>query len=242
MGYQTSGSAMAESSDPKCRTTDLQSQFGRHLAIGSVTFVCGSAPCFVLRLLHRRDFVVCSHLKSAEWRRAVRSWRLQDAIIYAVGGSLTIFFFGFDMVFVANVTLEDGFAWSISCGTSLAEMLFGMPALMTVFTLLLAVPSRLLRWIQHETMILCLLDVKGDVVTARRSQYHRPPKSRWNSKARRKKPSCLQQLQHEETVEAEETFEPDDFCNDVITEAPSNMCFSWTCQSMGCHREATQLA
>jgi len=155
--FQASGGALAKNADPQCESSNsVYEQLGRLLAIGSLTVVVGIMPSLVLSQLHQRDFIVCQG-DDQSWEAQLRLWQVQDRIIYFSGFAFIGFCFFYDLVFIANVTPEDGDAWCVSCIISMAQTLFVVPAVMTVITLFVVLLSRLSGRIHDETKLLCLV-------------------------------------------------------------------------------------
>lgn len=175
-----------------------------------------------------------------EWQQQLRVWQFQDGIIYCFGYVFVACCFFFDLVFISNVTPEDGLAWANACMVSMAQTLFGVPALMTLLTLPAVLASKLSRWVHNEVMDLCVLD--GDVVatSGERSSFRREPRSRWNSRALRRR-RLLTRGRSQQQLEEEEEEEADDVdLTDAVVEVDDTDqtwyagCSQWRCESWPC--------
>jgi len=237
--FQASGGALAKDVDPKCQPASVSEQIGRTVAVGLVTVILGIIPSLILSKLHQRDFVTCRREDSEDWQQQLRVWQIQDGIIYCCGYAFVAFCLFFDLVFIANVTPEDGLAWAIACITSMAQTLFGVPALMTLLTVLLVLASWLSEWVQKEVTCLCLVNV-DNTESRQHSSFRREPRSRWNSRARRRsiRTSALE-------LESEEDEVADDFhLADMMVDANETdftaqvRCSDWKCRALACEKDA----
>eukprot|EP00419_Tripos_fusus_P003872 CAMPEP_0172688984 /NCGR_PEP_ID=MMETSP1074-20121228/22820_1 /TAXON_ID=2916 /ORGANISM="Ceratium fusus, Strain PA161109" /LENGTH=186 /DNA_ID=CAMNT_0013508717 /DNA_START=86 /DNA_END=642 /DNA_ORIENTATION=- len=95
------------------------------------------------------------------------------------------------MVFVANVTVDDGKAWGVCVITSMCQTVLAVPLAMTAFMFIGTLVSRPFARIRQEVSLFCLCDsddvtVDGDrglgPQIKKRSSFHRGPSSRWNSR------------------------------------------------------------
>jgi len=177
--FQASGGALAENVDPRCEPANIHERLGQLLAVGSLSVIVGLVPSLVLSKLHQRDFVSCS---PDEFERQLRLWQTQDRMIYTVGLSLLAFCFFFDLLFIANVTPEDGMAWCIACLTSMAQTLLAVPLVMTILILGVVAVSRLSGQVCREVQLLCC----NEGFQMEQSMFHRPPQSRWTPASSRR--------------------------------------------------------
>jgi len=191
--FQASGGALAEDADPRCKPADFGERFGRLLAIGVITVLIGMVPSLVLSQFHQRDFVTAPDSASPEWKHQLRVWRVQDRVIYTFGSLLIAFCIFFNTVFVANVTAKDGLAWEVSVLTSMAQTIVAVPFVMTVMMFAGSLLGRPFSGVQQEASSWCLCDA-GDSSAANNgvesrksiSMPRKPPRSKWNSRAKRR--------------------------------------------------------
>merc|ERR1712060_766266 len=85
-------------------------------------------PSMIISGLHQRDFV---QLSPAEGARQLRIWRCQDRIIWFLCLIYLAFSKFFIVVFLANITEDDRFAWVISALMSGFELLVLVPIAMS---------------------------------------------------------------------------------------------------------------
>jgi len=196
--FQASGGALAADADERCEPQNIQERLGRLIAIGVTTVLVGMLPSMVLARLHHRDFVKIDAVdeqdqaaSNPEWKKTLRLWQIQDRAIYLMCTLLLAFCFFYNLVFIANVTVEDGKAWFICVLTSMAQTVLGVPFLMTSFTFMGTLVSRLFARVRSESSHLCMADSIADTCddnaenldpkVNRTSAFQRAPLSKWNS-------------------------------------------------------------
>merc|ERR1712032_283573 len=179
--FQASGGALAENADPKCTPQGIGEQIGRLIAIGLTTAVVGMVPSMVLARLHQRDFITVDSDEHPAWKHQLRLWQIQDRVIYTVGTLIIAFCTFFNIVFIANVTTEDGMAWIICVITSMAQSIFAVPFVMAAMIFTVAIIGQLFARVREDTGINCLCDSISNgtdgIVAGSRAQ----PLSKWNS-------------------------------------------------------------
>jgi len=197
--FQASGSAQSEESDPMCEPGDIWEEIGQIITVGVVTVLVGMIPGVVISSLHQRDFVPFADGNSPEWRKQLRLWHLQDRIIYIFGAAFILFCMFFNLVFVANVTAEDGLVWLLSCLTQMLQSMVLVPLIMTLLTLSATMATICSMAVRNEARLLCL----PSHITGERSSLHRPPASKWNSRAKRR--AARRARRHSEKVQPVES-------------------------------------
>jgi hypothetical protein len=190
--FQASGGALAEDADERCEPQGIGERLGRLIAIGVATVFVGMLPSMVLARLHQRDFVEITGDEASavdvQWKKTRRLWLVQDRVIYILSTLLLTFCMFFNLVFIANVTAEDGMAWFVCVVISTAQTVLGVPFIMTVITFMGALLARPFARVQRESCQLCLCDSANDsnennfgkgAELKRVGSFHRAPKSRW---------------------------------------------------------------
>jgi len=119
---------------------------------------------------------------SPEWNQHLRVWQLQDRVIYIAVTIVILWCMFFDVVFIANVTAEDGMIWFEACLLSMVQTIMLVPLLMTVFTLSSTILTFWSSRIHREATSLCLCGGEDEEL----SRLHRPPVSKWSSATVRK--------------------------------------------------------
>jgi hypothetical protein len=179
--FQTSGGAIAEDADDQCEPADIWEKLGQTIAVGVVTIVIGILPSMILSKLHNRDFI--TQATNVECQRQLRLWQLQDRFIFFAISVIIAFCLFFDLVFIANVTNEDGKAWCLACLTSMAQTLFLVPLVMVLPTLSMLLAFRISKEVRKEVNLLCCVDT----FSTEQSSFHRQPRSPWASAFHRRK-------------------------------------------------------
>lgn len=111
------GRKKRKSSD--CYNTSLQAQatfkLGRALAVAFGAIVLSWIPTTLLDSLYTVGFQKVPFEGSREWRRELRTWRLQERLIFVLGGLYSLFCLSFTAVFLANVDDLVHSNFGISC-------------------------------------------------------------------------------------------------------------------------------
>jgi len=179
--FQTSGGALAEDADDECEPANLSENLGQILAVGTITIIVGILPSMILSKLHQRDFI--THATDSECQRQLRHWQLQDRIIFFGTSVIITFCLIFDLLFVANVTHDDGKQWCAACLTSMAQTLFLVPLVMTLAKLSTLLAFKTSTKVHKEVHLLCCVDT----FSTEQSSFHRQPRSPWTSAFHRRK-------------------------------------------------------
>merc|ERR1712008_295409 len=191
--FQTSGGAQAE--DSQCEPEGLWENLGQIIAVGIVTMIVGVLPSMILSKLHNRDFI--THATDEERQRQLRLWRLQDGFIFVAMSVIILFCLFYDLVFIANVTNEDGKKWCLSCLTSMAKTLFLVPVIMTLSMLVMLLAFKTSKQVHKEVHLLCSVD------STEQSSFRRQPRSPWASAVQRRKKILAAKREAERAAEVQ---------------------------------------
>jgi len=181
------------------------------MVIGFLAVPIGMLPAHFIQKLHHRDFIPSQSQNSLHWQRQLRLWHLEDRLVYTCSYALSGLCFFYQLVFVANVTAEGGLAWLIACSAAMLLVSFGPPLAVALCALLALTVTPLSKNAQREARLLCLVGDQpsktkpgyssssshegggastggghGIPDSGYASTWHRPPKSQWNSIAKRR--------------------------------------------------------
>jgi hypothetical protein len=211
--FQTSGGAVAQDADDRCKPADIYESIGQIIAIGVVTIIFGMLPSTIISKLHNRDFVTEATLE--ECQRQLRLWKHQDRfIVFAILVIITFCLF-FDLVFIANVTPQDGEKWCMSCLTSIVKTLFLVPLVMIVPMLGMLLAFTTSKEVHKEVHLLC----SADPISKEQSRFHRQLCSPWASAVHRRKVRLMARRVADSNAKQEATIQGNFTCPEAIPEA-----------------------
>jgi len=163
--FQASGSVTGKRSRGNCTSNNPQEQLGRLLAIGVGSILLSGIPGVFLGSMHTRSFKKFEYEGCPEWDRQLRSWRIQDRMIWFFGLLYTGFCVFFIMVFLANISPADHHGWAISGIVSVVEDTIVIPFCVALFVPVLATLTL------H--FVSCAKKVeKQELIRQRRQQIH----------------------------------------------------------------------
>jgi len=132
--FQSSGGALDKTSSEGCQPSDVWEAFGKMLAVGLTTTYVAMVPQFILSVFHTREFVSSSAGDKVGRARRLWIWRVQDRLAWCLGSLYIAFCMLFTLLFLANVTEQDGMRWMITSVIAILQSSILIP-LLTTFVL-----------------------------------------------------------------------------------------------------------
>jgi len=108
-------------------------QIGRLFAVGISSLLFAGIPTVFLGSLHSRSFKKLPHEGCREWKRQLRSWQIQDRLVWILGSLYLAFCIFFLCIFLANVSEEDSKLWCVSAAISIVEDTIVIPLAVAIF-------------------------------------------------------------------------------------------------------------
>jgi len=122
------GAAPDQGNDDECEDEpDLAGLFGRLLAIGVVSGFFAAFPLAIFRRLHTRKFQTIDYEDSPKYKTKLRSWFVQDVMLWILASAYGSFCVLYIMLFMANVAPEDQNAWIFTAGVAFLNDLMLTP-------------------------------------------------------------------------------------------------------------------
>jgi len=149
---------------------------GQTIAVGFVTVIIGMVPSTFISAFHQRGFISMGTEPGAE-KRHLRMWRIQDRVVWVFCILYLSYCVFFTLLFLANVSEVDETIWFVAAVISFFELLFLVPVVATIFTLLAVACSMCSSSVCQETAKMCLCAEADD----QRSSLHWPPFSKRNA-------------------------------------------------------------
>jgi len=136
--FTASGVVGSRRSRGNCTSSDPREQVGRLLVIGVGSLLFACLPVILLESLHSRSFKKFEHEGCPEWRKQLRVWWIQDAMLWFLGLLYLCFCTSFIVLFLANVAAEDHPSWAVAGLISVVEDVLIIPFAVALFVPCLA--------------------------------------------------------------------------------------------------------
>lgn len=136
--FQVSGAVLSKKNRGNCTSNDPREQIGRLVVIGVVSVFVAGIPSTVLASLHSRSFKKFEYEGCPAWKRQLRVWRIQDAMLWFLGLAYVCFCIFFILVFLANTEPKDQPSWVVSGTISFVEDVLVIPLAIAILVPLMA--------------------------------------------------------------------------------------------------------
>lgn len=137
--FQTTGEFADKHNPRECRPDGAGERIGRIIAVGIFSILLATLPVLLLSLLVTKKVQRIDNPDSAAWKKQLRKWRIQTAVLWVLGSLYTSFCIFFIALFLANIHPDDTFTWGTSGLTSLLKDEVVVPLFLAVAFPLFAV-------------------------------------------------------------------------------------------------------